>query len=155
MSVLRNKVVEIITPDLTAKGIDLVDVELAGNAGKMLVRLYIDKLGETQDKCTLSIADCEKISRAVEQLLNVEDILPKNFTLEVSTPGLERPVRTLDEFRRFKSKLAQITSDSVSGGVLVGRIKDVDGNSVVMDVDGKEQKINMDQIKRSKLKFER
>jgi len=155
LSVLRNKVVEIITPDLTAKGIDLVDVELAGNAGKMLVRLYIDKLGETQDKCTLSIADCEKISRAVEQLLNVEDILPKNFTLEVSTPGLERPVRTLDEFRRFKSKLAQITSDSVSGGVLVGRIKDVDGNSVVMDVDGKEQKINMDQIKRSKLKFER
>ncbi|MFH1223129.1 MAG: ribosome maturation factor RimP [Pseudomonadota bacterium] len=155
MSVLRDKVAEIITPELKARGVELVEVELSGNAGKTLIKLYIDNFGSTGDKCTLTISDCEKVSRAVDQLLNVEGLFPRDYTLEVSTPGVERPIRTADEYKRFKGKLAQIISDNVSGSVLVGRIKDADAVSVTLDVDGKEQKIDLNSIKRAKLKLER
>lgn len=155
MSLLRDKVIEIITPDLNAMGMDIVDVELAGNVGRTVIKLYIDRLGETESKCNVTIAECEKASRTVEKLLNVEELFPRDYILEVSTPGLERPLRTLNEYKRFTGKLAQITSDKVSGGVVVGRIKNVEDSSIVLDVEGKEQRLNIEQIKKAKLKFER
>lgn len=156
MSVLKEKVLKVIGPELDAMGMDIIELEVSGNAGKTLLRLYIDKKGETQDRCTLTLADCEHVSRAVERLLDVEDIFGRNYVLEVSTPGVERPVRNLAEYKRFKGRLANVTfvKDGRDGNI-DGRIKSVDGDVVMFDVNGRDQKVNVNDIKKAKLKFER
>lgn len=156
MSVLKEKVLKVIRPELDAMGMDIIDLEVSGNAGKTLLRLYIDKIGETQDRCTLSLADCEHVSRAVERLLDVEDIFGRNYVLEVSTPGIERPVRNLAEFRRFKGRLANITFIKEGKDCnFDGRIKSIDDDVILFDVNGTDQKVNINDIRKAKLKFER
>jgi len=156
MSVLKEKVLAVIIPELEAMGIDLVDFEITGNAGRTLLRLYVDRSNETQAKCTLSIADCEHASRAIERLLDVEEILSGNYVLEVSTPGVERPLRKLSEYTRFKGRLANISLKTEgSNNNFSGRIKEVNGDVVMFDVNGKDMKVNVNDIKKAKLKFER
>ena len=156
MSVLKEKVLLIIMPELEAMNIDLVDMEISGNAGKTLLRLYIDKIGETKDRCTLSIADCEHVSRAVERLLDVEDIFGRNYVLEVSTPGIERPLRQVAEYTRFKGRLANVNLKTEGpNSNFNGRIKDVNDDIIMFDVDGRDVKVNVNDIKKAKLKFER
>ena len=156
MSASKEKVLRVILPELEAMGMDMVDLEVSGNAGKTLLRLYIDKKGETLDRCTLSLADCELVSRAIERLLDVEDLFGRNYVLEVSTPGVERPVRTLAEYRRFIGRLANVTfMKEGKDGNFDGRIKKVDGDVVMFDVNGRDHKVNVNDIRKTKLKFER
>lgn len=156
MSVLKEKVLKVIVPELEAMGMDIIELDVSGNAGKTLLRLYIDKIGETKDRCTLSIADCEHVSRAVERLLDIEDLFGRNYVLEVSTPGIDRPVRNLAEFKRFIGRLANVTfMKEGKDGNFDGRIKSVDGDVVMFDVNGRDQKVNVNDIKKAKLKFER
>ena len=156
MSVLKEKVLKVIRPELEAMSMDIIDLEISGNAGKTLIRLYIDKMGETLDRCTISVADCEHVSRAVERLLDVEDLFGRNYVLEVSTPGIERPVRNLSDYKRFKGRLANITfvKDGRDGN-FDGKIKSVDGDVVMFDINGRDQKVNVNDIKKTKLKYER
>ncbi len=156
VSVLKEKVLKIILPELEAMGIDLVDFEISGNAGKTLLRLYIDKLGEVKDRCTVSIADCETVSRAVERLLDVEDIFGRNYVLEVSTPGVERPLRKTSEYTRFKGRLANVSLKTEGpNSNFSGRIKEVVGDIIMFDVNGRDVKIDFNDIKKAKLKLER
>lgn len=156
VSVLKEKVLKIILPELEAMGMDLVELEISGNAGKTLLRLYIDRLGETMDKCTLSIADCETVSRAVERLLDVEDLFGRNYVLEVSTPGIERPLRKASEYTRFKGRLANVTLNTTGpNSNFNGRIKDINGDVIMFDVNGRDIKINVNDIRKAKLKLER
>ena len=156
MSTSKEKVLRVILPELEAMGMDMIDLEVSGNAGKTLLRLYIDKIGETKDRCTLSLADCEHVSRAVERLLDVEDLFGRNYVLEVSTPGVERPVRTVAEYRRFIGRLANITFIKEGrDGNFDGRIKKVDDDVIMFDVNGRDQKVNVNDIRKAKLKFER
>ena len=156
MSVLKEKVLKVIAPELEAMGMDIIGLEVSGNAGKTLLRLYIDKIGETQDRCTLSLADCEKVSRAVERLLDVEDLFGRNYVLEVSTPGVDRPVRNLAEYKRFKGRLANVTLiKEGTNSNFDGRIKSVDGDVVMFDINGRDLKVNFNDIRKAKLKFER
>jgi len=156
VSVLKEKVIKVIGPELDAMGMDIIELEVSGNAGKTQLRLYIDKKGETQDRCVLSLADCEHVSRAVERLLDVEDLFGRNYVLEVSTPGVERPVRNLAEFKRFKGRLANVTFIKEGKDAnFDARIKSVDGDVVMFDVSGRDYKVNVNDIKKAKLKFER
>lgn len=155
-SVLKDKVAEIIRPDLEAMSIELVDAEVSGFSGKPLVRLYIDRIGETSDQCTLKVEDCEKVTRSVQRLLDVENIFPGNYVLEVSTPGLERSLNKLSEYNRFKGKLSKIILKKEGpNSCFVGRITNIDNDEIVFDVDGQERKVNIADIKKANLKFER
>lgn len=155
-SVLKDKVAEIIKPDLEAMSIELVDAEVSGFSGKPLVRLYIDRIGETSDQCTLKVEDCEKVTRSVQRLLDVENIFPGNYVLEVSTPGLERSLNKISEYNRFKGKLSKIILKKEGpNSCFVGRITNIDNDEIVFDVDGHERKVNIADIKKANLKFER
>ena len=155
-SVLKDKVAEIIKPDLEAMSIELVDAEVSGFSGKPLVRLYIDRIGETSDQCTLKVEDCEKVTRSVQRLLDVENIFPGNYVLEVSTPGLERALNKLSEYNRFKGKLSKIILKKEGpNSCFIGRITNIDNDEIVFDVDGHERKVNIADIKKANLKFER
>ena len=156
VSVLKEKVLKLILPELEAMGIDLVELEISGNAGKTLLRLYIDRLGETKDRCTVSIADCETASRAVERLLDVEDLFGRNYVLEVSTPGVERVLRNAAEFTRFKGRLANVNLKTEGpNSNFSGRIKDVNDDVIMFDMNGRDVKVNVNDIRKAKLKIER
>ena len=155
-SVLKDKVVNIIKPELDAMGIDIVEMDVSGFGGKPLVRLYIDRAGETSALCTLKVEDCEKVSRSVQRLLDVETVFPNNYTLEVSTPGLERALNNVSEYTRFKGKLSKVVlKKEGKESCFVGRITSTNNDEIMFDVDGRERKVNISEIKKANLKFER
>ena len=157
MSGFKNKIEDIVLPELTAMSVELVDMELSGTKSKNVLRLFIDRAGETETHCTLTIADCEKVSRAVERLLDVEDIFEGVYSLEVSTPGLERALKKLSDYERFSGKMARITLNEIVEGdsFFIGRIKNVDKNDILFELDAKtERVVNINNIKKAKLKFE-
>lgn len=87
---------------VTSVGMELVDIEYVRRGRDAILRLYIDKEGG------VTLDDCADISREFSVLLDVEDIIPVRYTLEVSSPGLDRPLRRLEDFQRFIGRLAKI-----------------------------------------------
>lgn len=101
---LEAKVKDLLMPVVRDMGIGLEYVEMKKMGGKFLVRVFIDKAeGVTLD-------DCERASREIEAVLDVEDPIPYSYTLEVSSPGLDRPLRNPEDFKRFSGKIARVTT---------------------------------------------
>ncbi len=100
--------------------LELVSADFIGRGRRSLVRIVIDKEGG------VTIADCEKMSRTLEALLDVEDPIPGAYMLEVGSPGLDRPLVTQRDFERNVGKLARIvTADQIANQTFfVGRITD-------------------------------
>jgi len=95
---LAGKIRELIEPAIDSMGVELDDMELGRMKGKILLRVYIEKQGG------VSIDDCEKVSREIATVLDVEDPVPGAYVLEVSSPGLDRPLRKPRDFIRFSGK---------------------------------------------------
>ena len=154
MSLTKQSIADLLKPELEAMGIELVEIELSSSK-KPLLRLYVDTLGETSPKCALMVADCEKVTRAVQRLIEADGIIPGDYTLEVSTPGIERPLFKGSDYLRFKGKLVSVVTCEPNGGSFEGRIADVDGDKITFEVLGKSKQVLISEIKRAKLKFER
>ena len=88
----------------SGRGYELADVELKREHGGYLVRLYVDKDGG------IGLADLQAVSEEVSAILDAEDPVPTSYTLEVSSPGLDRPLKTEADYRRFLGRLARISS---------------------------------------------
>jgi ribosome maturation factor RimP len=101
---LETRVKELIQPVIHAMGIALDYVEMTKMRGKYLVRIYIEKEGG------ITLDDCESVSREIEAVLDVEDPIPQSYTLEVSSPGLNRPLRNPEDFKRFTGRTARVTT---------------------------------------------
>jgi ribosome maturation factor RimP len=101
---LVTKIKEIIEPVIKDMGMSLEDVELTKMAGKVLLRIFIDK----ENGVTLD--DCEQVSREVEAQLDVEDPIPSSYILEVSSPGIDRPLKKPADFKRFSGKMARVVT---------------------------------------------
>jgi len=86
------------------RGFELVDVELKRAAGGQLVRLYVDKPGG------IGLDDLQSVSEEVSAILDAEDPIEGHYTLEVSSPGLDRPLRSEEDYRRFAGRLARLAS---------------------------------------------
>ena len=86
------------------KGFELVDVELKRQPGGTLVRLYMDKPGG------IGLDDLQSVSEELGAILDVEDPVASSYTLEVSSPGLDRPLKSEADYRRFVGKLAKLSS---------------------------------------------
>jgi ribosome maturation factor RimP len=87
-----------------SRGFELVDVELKRQREGMLVRLYVDKEGG------IGLDDLQSVSEEVSAILDAEDPIRSSYTLEVSSPGLDRPLHTEADYRRFAGKLAKLSS---------------------------------------------
>ncbi|NOZ69150.1 MAG: ribosome maturation factor RimP [Deferribacteres bacterium] len=114
----ENKIREIIEPVISALGVELDDIEFKKMRGKALLRVFIEKEGG------VTIDDCEAVSREIEAVLDVEDPIPCAYVLEVSSPGLDRPLRSTKDFRRFSGKTVRVvTRDPVEGQTFfIGRL---------------------------------
>ncbi|MFL5246475.1 MAG: Imm1 family immunity protein [Myxococcales bacterium] len=99
---ILEKVRNIAAPLAAAEGLELVDVEFAGAGGHPTLRLYIDKVGG------VSLDDCTHVSRALSAALDVEDPIQGSYELEVSSPGLDRPLRTAEHFQRFAGENVRV-----------------------------------------------
>ncbi len=115
------RVEQIVERVAAPEGIEVVDVELKGSGRNRLLRIFIDK------PSGVSHADCELVSHQVGAILDVEDVIPGGgYTLEVSSPGVERKLLKLADFQRFQGKKARVVlSEPVDGashweGVLTG-----------------------------------
>src|SRR6266571_8029384 len=90
-------------------GVDIFDVQFRREAGGMILRIQIDRPGPAATaEESVSVEDCARVSRDISAVLDVEDVVPTAYTLEVSSPGLDRPLRHADDYRRFAGRRAKI-----------------------------------------------
>ena len=143
-----------LEPILDDLGYELVERELVGGAGSALLRLYIGHAGEPLD-LPITIEDCEKVSRAVSPILDVEGWISGHYTLEVSSPGLDRPLRRLKDFERFKgNRISLKTKRPLEGrSHFVGTLKGLAGEVIQMEIDGLEYSIPLEIFKKANVKF--
>src|SRR5262245_40117098 len=116
-------------------GLDIFEVQFRREAQGMVLRVLIDRPGPSATATeSVSVDDCANVSRDLSALLDVEDLVPTAYVLEVSSPGLDRPLRQIDDFRRFAGRRAKIVmSDPVDGQTFFkGRLGGTDGNVVVI-----------------------
>lgn len=100
---------EILDPIVTSQGMELIDVEYKREARGWVVRIYIDKEGG------VSLDDCVSVSNEVGTVLDVEDLFQSPYTLEISSPGLNRVLKKEEDFERFKDKLVRIRTREAIG----------------------------------------
>ena len=96
------KVTDLIEPVIESLGIELDELEFKRMKGKALLRVFIDRKGG------VTIDDCERVSREIEAVLDVEDPIPYSYVLEVSSPGLDRPLRKPEDFRKYSGSRARV-----------------------------------------------
>ena len=148
---VKERIVRLSGPVADEQGVWIVDVEMAGSARKPTVRVFIDKEGG------VTLDDCERFSRAMSALLDVEDIIPFSYVLEVSSPGLDRPLKNIRDFERSVGKLARVvTRESIAKQTFfVGRIMAVKENTVMLMMNNKEEvDIPFDRISKARLEIE-
>lgn len=151
MDAIKRKIHELAESTADGYGVQVVDVELAGNLRKPIVKVFIDK------ENGVTLEDCEKFSRALSAILDVEDLIQTSFTLEVSSPGLDRPLNGMKDFQRNVGKLVRvITKDSVNKqNFFVGRIIVADGDNLKLLVENKNEiSIPFAQISKARLEIE-
>ncbi len=134
-------------------GVQVVDIELAGSARRPTVKIFIDKEGG------VTLDDCERVSRAVSAVLDVEDPIRTPYVLEVSSPGLDRPLRGLKDFESSVGKLARVITKEAIGGqtFFVGRIAEVKGNMIRLLIENKEKEeieVPYEKVSKARLEIE-
>jgi len=149
MDEIKKKVLKLAEDIADEQGVELFDVEILGR-GKLLLRVMID----SEEGITLD--DCERYSRGLEALLDVENPIPVSYTLEVSSPGLDRPLRNLKDFEKHAGKLARIiTAEKIDNqNLFIGRILDVNSDFVKLFVHDRELDIPFNKISKARLEVE-
>jgi ribosome maturation factor RimP len=142
----------------TGYGLEIFDVQFRREAPGMVLRVQIDRPGPAStEEDSVSVHDCANVSRELSALFDVEDVVPTAYTLEVSSPGLDRPLRRPDDYRRFTGRLAKIVMrGQVDGqGFFRGRLAGVEGQDVLIDADdGRTHRVPLDAITRANLEVE-
>lgn len=154
MSSLDQKVIdsvrEILDSLLLGYGFEPVDIEYRREGRGWVLRIYIDKDGG------VSVEDCARISRELGTLLDLNDIIPGTYNLEISSPGLTRALKKVRDFERFKGKLLKIkTVKDIQGRrVFIGRLIDFVGNVASVEMDRHVYFIPYDEIERANLELD-
>jgi len=134
-------------PLLADMGMELVEVQFRREGHGWVLRLFIDKEGG------ITIEDCATVSREISAYLEVEDLIDHAYHLEVSSPGLERPLRKREDFVRFADRLARIKVREPLGGqrVLIGTLLGLEGESVVLAMEKETVRIDLENIAKARL----
>jgi len=140
-------------------GLDIFDVQFRREAAGMVLRVLIDRPGTAATaEESVSVEDCAHVSRDLSAVLDVEDLVPTAYTLEVSSPGLDRPLRHADDYRRFAGRRAKIVMrEAVDGQTFFkGRLAGiVNGHGVLIDgEDGRRHEVPLGLITRANLEVE-
>lgn len=151
-------IAKLLAPTIESLGLELLGAEYLPAPGSATLRLYIDvpagETGADGEPRAVTIEDCEAVSREVSAQLDVEDPISGQYTLEVSSPGVDRPLFAPDQFARFAGEKAKVGLKLPQDGrrKLQGTILRVEGDSIVFAVDGVgEFAVAFDNIDRARL----
>jgi ribosome maturation factor RimP len=138
---------KLLEPGVEATGFELVDVEIAGSQHSPTLRVYID------GPVGVNVDDCARVSRQLSALLDVEDPLPGQYTLEVSSPGLDRPLVKPEDFKRFVGETIKVKMHEPLQGRknFSGRLVDVAADHVVVEVDEEHYDLAFEGMDRARL----
>lgn len=138
----------LISPTVESLGCELIEVEYLNELGRWILRLYVDTV-----KGGITVGDCEKVSRAASALLDVENIIPGRYNLEVSSPGIERPVRRPEDFKKYAGSVIKIRTHKKIGDRrnFKGTIKDFENGAVHLFENGEVIKIPLEEILKARL----
>jgi len=136
-----------ILPELEKAGIELVDIELKGRIGRQVLRIFVDT---TEG---ISLDQCAQLSSKISDILDIKDIIPGKYTLEVSSPGLDRPLRRISDFRRHVGENVRIVYQDQGNTLSIeGLLKGVSKDGVVrINANFKEYEIQLIDIRKAKL----
>jgi ribosome maturation factor RimP len=144
---LRDTLAALLTPLVEGLGYELWELEYSPGRSTGLLRLYIDA------EAAITLDDCERVSRAVSELLDAEDPVPGQYTLEVSSPGLERPLRTARQFAQFVGETVFVeTVQPIEGRRrFKGRLTAAGRDTIEVDVDGRRWALPVSGIRKAHL----
>lgn len=146
---MRDKLFGLLEPVVSGLGYELIEVEWATSGRSSLVRAYIDRT----DGGGIGLDDCERASRAIDAVLDAEDPVGREYQLEVSSPGFDRPLRTAAHFERFAGSEARIELAVPLDGRrrFRGRLGPVADGMVSIEVDRKEWRLPLAGISKARL----
>lgn len=145
--VTGDELARLLEPTVERLGYELADLEvrLGGKGG--VVRVFIDKPDG------IGLDDCEKVSLAVSAILDVEDPVPGNYDLEVSSPGLDRKLTKVEHFQRFTGEIVKVSLRFPKEGRrrFRGTLVSVDDENIVVEVDGESHSLALSMIDTARL----
>ena len=144
---LREKLIALIEPVLAQLGYELVELEYAAGRTSAVVRIFIDQ------PAGISVDDCERVSRDVAALLDVDDPIPTAYTLEVSSPGFDRVLRTPGHFERFVGEriFVELQAPRAGRNRYTGLLKTVSAAGIEMEVDKQTVEVPFGEIAKARL----
>jgi len=148
---IEQQVAEIITPVLEHEAFELVDVEYRSEAGRWVLRVYVDKPGG------VGLNDCAAVSHRIEDLLEVEEVIAYRYSLEVSSPGLDRRLKRESDFERFRGRMVKVVlMEPIAGRRnFKGVIVQCEGGCVeLQDAEQNHHQLPLGNIKKAKLEIE-
>ncbi|HQY57381.1 MAG: ribosome maturation factor RimP [Nitrospira sp.] len=151
---LNLRVQEVAAPILQSHGLELVEAVCVGQGPRTVIRVFIDKPGG------ITLTDCEQAHRSLSPALDVIDPFPHAYTLEISSPGLDRPLRSVSDYRRLIGKpvTLKLREPIQTQWRLVGTVAEVDDRGVVLAIQQKKAtetiRVEFDQIALARRKVE-
>jgi ribosome maturation factor RimP len=144
----ENRIQQLVEPIVEDLGYEFVGLEYSSNPKNRLLRLYID-----QPERGIDLEDCETVSREVSAVFDVEEPISGQYTLEVSSPGVERPLFTAAQFERFIGETARVQMHAPVDGRrrFKGRIVAVRGDVVRLEVDGADIELDLSGMDKARL----
>lgn len=151
-----DKIEGMLVPLVTSMGLELVEIEYKREGRQTILRIYIDKEGG------VTLDDCAAVSKELSALLDVEDVIPGKFTLEVSSPGLNRPLKSLSDYDRYTGKLVRIKTFAAfaddSGKLrktFLGKLLGLEGDVINLKLqEGPSASIPFSAVAKANLEFE-
>ena len=146
---LEDRVEELAEPIANNIDCEVVDVEYVSERGEQVLRVYIDALDGN-----ITVEHCAGVSRELSTILDVEEVVPGHYNLEVSSPGINRPLKKEKDFIRFKGENVKLSTNSPINGRknFKAKIEGISNGSVVLeDLDGISWIIELSNIKKARL----
>lgn len=174
---MREVLLRLLAPEVEALGFELVELEFNQHHGGALLRIYIDRLPggpgteystaaaemappdpseaafESQSQGGVHVDDCAAVSRRVGEVLDATDPIKSEYTLEVSSPGFDRPLRTRAHYVRFAGSRVKVETSVPRDGRRrwTGRLVDVKDATIVLEVDGEPVELGLDEIRHARV----
>ncbi len=141
---------ELAEPVVLSKGLELVDIEFRRERQGWVLRIYIDRPGG------VTIGDCVRVSEILSDLLDAKDFIHHAYNLEVSSPGLNRPLRKREDFERFAGDKVKIVLKNPLEGRknFTGLLRGLKEDKVLLEIEGRMWELPLQEIKKAHIKYE-
>ena len=147
---LLQEVRQVVEPILESQGLELVDLEYQRESQGWVLRIYLDREGG------VSLDDCAGISHEVGAVLEVKDLIPSSYTLEVSSPGLTRPLKKPEDFNKFRNQMVKIKLYEPLDGRrnFKGTLLGLEGDRVRVEVEQQVYELPLQRIAKANLEID-